>query len=79
MVISDSKEVVIETVSLKKRFNKITVLKDVTIKCKKGQIIGIIGRNGSGKSVFFKCLCGLMKATGGEIYKWKPLQDTGKY
>ena len=68
MVISDRKEAVIETVGLKKVFNKTTVLKDVTIRCKKGQIIGIIGRNGSGKSVFFKCLCGLMKATDGEIY-----------
>ena len=36
------------------------VLKNVSISFEKGQIHGIVGRNGSGKTVLFKCICGLM-------------------
>ncbi|WP_324356289.1 ATP-binding cassette domain-containing protein [Ruminococcus sp.] len=32
-----------------------------------GEIIGIIGRNGAGKSTLSRCLCGLIKESGGEI------------
>lgn len=36
------------------------VLDDVSIECKEKCIVGITGRNGSGKSVLFKCICGLI-------------------
>lgn len=43
-----------------KRFRDQVVLKNVSISFEKGQIHGIVGRNGSGKTVLFKCICGLM-------------------
>ncbi len=36
------------------------VLNDVSIECGEKCIVGITGRNGSGKSVLFKCICGLI-------------------
>lgn len=50
-----------------KKYGKNTVLKDVTIDFADGMIHGIIGRNGSGKTVLMKCICGLTNPTEGEI------------
>jgi len=41
---------------------------DIDFKAEKGQIVGIIGENGSGKSTFFKCLLGILKPTKGKIF-----------
>jgi len=48
--------------------NGIPVLKDVSVKISKGQIIGIIGESGSGKSTFVDLLIGLHKPTSGEVF-----------
>ena len=50
-----------------KKFKETTALNDVTINFEKGKIHGIIGRNGSGKTVLFKCICGFMQLTSGKI------------
>ena len=57
----------IEVKNLNKSFNKIEVLKDINITFESGKIYGLIGRNGSGKSVFLKLLCGFYKPTSGKI------------
>lgn len=44
------------------------VLKNINLKIKKGEIIGIIGETGSGKSSFLDLLMGLLKPTRGEIF-----------
>lgn len=43
-------------------------LTDIQFDTTKGRMIGVIGSNGAGKSTLFKCLTGLIKPTGGEIY-----------
>lgn len=53
-------ETCIEVQNVVKRFRDQVVLKNVSISFEKGQIHGIVGRNGSGKTVLFKCICGLM-------------------
>lgn len=58
---------IIEITNLCKSFKETKVLNDITIKIKKGNIIGIIGRNGSGKTVLFKCICGLVSPTKGTV------------
>lgn len=44
-----------------------TVLEDVTHDFEEGKIHGIIGNNGSGKTVLFKCICGFLIPTQGKI------------
>ena len=50
-----------------KSFKKKEVLKDVTLTCEGGKIYGIVGHNGSGKTVLFKCICGFFDCSRGEI------------
>ena len=50
-----------------KKFGNVTVLDNVSLQVKKGTICGIIGRNGSGKTVLFKCICGLLQINEGSI------------
>lgn len=58
---------VIKVRNVTKKFKEATVLKNVTVSFERGKIYGIIGRNGSGKTVLFKCICGLLSVTEGEI------------
>ena len=44
------------------------ILKGITHNFEKGKIHGLIGRNGSGKTMLMKCICGFVKPTSGEIY-----------
>ena len=57
----------IEVQNVVKRFRDQVVLKNVSISFEKGRIHGIVGRNGSGKTVLFKCICGLMHPEEGVI------------
>lgn len=60
-------ETCIEVQNVVKRFRDQVVLKNVSISFEKGKIHGIVGRNGSGKTVLFKCICGLMYPEEGVI------------
>lgn len=50
-----------------KSFKGETVLENVSFTCVGGHIYGVIGRNGSGKSVLFKIICGLLSADSGSV------------
>lgn len=56
----------VRNVSLKIKTHNI--LEHVTLQCKKGEICGLIGRNGSGKTMLMKCICGFVHPTQGEIF-----------
>ncbi len=58
-----------------KTLKKTAVLNDINIELKGGTITGIVGENGSGKSMLFRLLSGLVKPTEGEVlYNGEPLQ-----
>lgn len=57
--------VIVDHVS--KRFGSVVVLKDVSLSLDAGKIHGIIGRNGSGKTVLMKCICGFLRPSAGTI------------
>lgn len=57
----------IEIKNVTKKFTENVAVDHVTVNFEKGKIHGIIGRNGSGKTVLFKCICGLFPVTEGEI------------
>ncbi|WP_225743828.1 ABC transporter ATP-binding protein [Marinilactibacillus sp. Marseille-P9653] len=60
-------ENLIETIGLTKRYKKQLALNDVSIHVRQGEIYGLIGKNGAGKSTFFKTLMGLAPEYSGEI------------
>ena len=58
----------IEVTNLVKRYKDQEVLKKVSCTFEKGEITGLIGRKGAGKTVLMKCLCGFVTPTEGEIF-----------
>ena len=50
-----------------KCFGEDLVLKEVNLTLDYGQVYGIVGNNGSGKTVLMKCICGFLPATTGTI------------
>lgn len=61
------KEEMISIENLNKQFKNQLVLNNINVKFSNGHIYGIIGRNGSGKTVLLKCICGFLKPTTGVI------------
>ena len=57
----------IEAENACKQFKDNLALDHVYLKISAGTICGLIGRNGSGKTVLMKCICGLMPLTSGKI------------
>ena len=61
-------ENVIEVRDVNKFFGEEHVLKDVSHTFEKGKIHGIVGNNGSGKTVLMKCICGFLRPDSGTIF-----------
>ena len=61
-------DAVIEVKNVYKSFGEEEVLKDVSRSFEIGKIHGIVGNNGSGKTVLMKCICGFLKPTSGQIF-----------
>lgn len=76
-------EMMVQVQDAVKRFKENVALSHVQVEFEKGKIHGIIGRNGSGKTVLFKCICGFMALDEGSIFiegkRVRPAapQDTG--
>lgn len=58
---------IIEVKSVIKKWGNNTVLKSVDLNVNQSEIVGIIGHNGSGKTVLMKCICGFITPDSGEI------------
>ena len=57
----------LEACRLSKRFGGLQAFQDVDLTIAEGEIVGLIGPNGSGKTTFFNAVTGLYPATGGRI------------
>jgi ABC-2 type transport system ATP-binding protein len=56
---------VVEVHSIVRRFAKITAVDDISFEIRPGEIFGILGPNGSGKTTTIRILCGLLQPTSG--------------
>jgi len=59
--------ITIEVNNISKSFKDKQILMDVKLECKGGNIYGIVGYNGSGKTVLFKCICGFYRVDQGNV------------
>lgn len=70
------KEIIIEVKHMDKIFGSTVALNDVSIEVRRGEIQGLIGENGSGKSTVTSIISGMQKANSGEMFfrgeKWEP-------
>ena len=57
----------IEVSNVSKKYKDRMLVEDVSFTVEKGEILGIVGLNGSGKTVLLKCICGLMDYSVGSI------------
>ena len=60
--------IILKTVGIAKEFSGVRVLNNINVEIKSGEIFGIIGENGAGKSTFVKILTGIYTPTEGKIY-----------
>lgn len=58
----------IRTTQLVKRYGKRTVVKQVSVQVKQGEIVGLLGPNGAGKTTTFYMVVGLIKPDEGEVF-----------
>ena len=73
------KNVVLSLKNISKKFDDFTAVHDVNLEFEEKTIVGIIGRNGSGKTVLLKMIAGLYKETAGTIdyHGYKVIKDYG--
>lgn len=64
------KETVTKLFSGRLKFSDFVALKDVSFNVYKGEVVGIIGRNGAGKSTILKIISGIMKPTKGTVRRF---------
>ncbi len=70
--------VVLEVLGLKKRIGLKTIVEDITFDMHEGEIIGLLGPNGSGKTTIMRMMVGLTKATKGDVYCFEKPLGLGK-
>jgi ABC-2 type transport system ATP-binding protein len=58
----------IKFINVTKKYNDFTAVDNLSFEVKKGEIVGFIGPNGSGKTTTMKLISGIIKKTSGSIY-----------
>ena len=78
-ITGNSEDAVLQICNLSCKRNKQMIFQNISLSARVGDIIGITGKNGAGKSTFCNCLCGLLKPKGGEIlYQGKKLSEKAR-
>lgn len=61
------KDYIIEANNLNLSIKKDKILNNINLQLEQGKIHGLIGRNGSGKTMLMKCICGFVRPTSGQV------------
>lgn len=62
-----SDKTILEIKSISKEFSGVTVLNDINLSLRRGEILGLIGENGAGKSTMIKIINGIYNPSGGSL------------
>ncbi|ODG90447.1 bacitracin ABC transporter ATP-binding protein [Gottfriedia luciferensis] len=63
-----NRDIVLELKSVNKTISNQRIIKDISFELYKGEVLGLLGPNGSGKTTTMRMIVGLMSITSGEIY-----------
>ena len=70
-------DILVEMRNIEKSYGRVTALRGVNLRIRRGEIVGLLGDNGAGKSTLIKVLSGAVPYTSGEIViKGKPVRMT---
>ncbi len=58
----------LKAVDLEKRIKSLEIVKGMSLEVSSGEVVGLLGPNGAGKTTTFYMICGLIEATGGEVF-----------
>ena len=64
---SENPEIGLKIHGLRKSYQKRVVIRDVSISLQRGEVVGLLGPNGSGKTTTFYAVAGLVSADGGKV------------
>ena len=67
--VTSIKEMVTKMLKRQVEYKDFWALKNVSFDVKRGEVIGLIGRNGAGKSTILKIISGILKPTEGSVYR----------
>ncbi len=59
---------ILRAVDLKKKIKDLEIVKGMNLEVKSGEVVGLLGPNGAGKTTTFYMICGLVEASGGEVF-----------
>ncbi len=54
--------------NLQKRIKDLEIVKGMSLEVSSGEVVGLLGPNGAGKTTTFYMICGLVEASGGEVF-----------
>ncbi|OIP54202.1 MAG: LPS export ABC transporter ATP-binding protein [Helicobacteraceae bacterium CG2_30_36_10] len=58
----------LRAVNLKKKIKDLEIVKGMSLEISSGEVVGLLGPNGAGKTTTFYMICGLVAASGGEVF-----------
>ena len=64
---SENSEIGLKIYGLRKSYRKRVVIRDVSMSLQRGEVVGLLGPNGSGKTTTFYAVAGLVSADGGKV------------
>ncbi|MDD5372147.1 MAG: LPS export ABC transporter ATP-binding protein [Sulfurimonas sp.] len=58
----------LKAVDLKKKIKDLEIVRGMSLEVKSGEVVGLLGPNGAGKTTTFYMICGLVEASGGDVF-----------